>query len=143
MQEQNPLRLPVTETTSSPTLPASPRSGIGFCLSGGGYRAMLFHVGAFWRLNEFGYLPKLDRISSVSGGSITAGVLGLHWSSLAFDQNGVAQNLEQQFITPIREFAATTTDVWAILGGMLGPGTIGDRVAGAYRKHLFGASTLQ
>jgi NTE family protein len=143
MQEQNALPLPVTQTTSSPTLPSPPRPGIGLCLSGGGYRAMLFHVGAFWRLNEFGYLPKLDRISSVSGGSITAGLLGLHWSSLAFDQNGVAQNFEQQFITPIREFAGTTTDVWAILAGMLGPGTIGDRVADAYRKHLFGASTLQ
>ena len=26
--------------------------GIGLCLSGGGYRAMLFHVGAILRLNE-------------------------------------------------------------------------------------------
>ena len=53
-----------------------PESGLGLCLSGGGYRAMLFHVGALWRLNELGYLPQLKRISSVSGGSITAGVLG-------------------------------------------------------------------
>ena len=43
---------------------------IGLCLSGGGYRAMLFHAGALWRLNEFALLPKLARISSVSGGSI-------------------------------------------------------------------------
>lgn len=143
MQDQSPLPRAETLTSSSSTLPVQPRPGIGLCLSGGGYRAMLFHVGAFWRLNEFGYLPKLERISSVSGGSITAGVLGLHWSSLDFDQNGVAQNLQQTFIAPIRKFAATTTDVWAILGGILGPGTIGDRVAAAYRKHLFGASTLQ
>jgi len=52
MPEQTPLPLPVTQTTSSPTLPAPPSPGIGLCLSGGGYRAMLFHVGAFWRLNE-------------------------------------------------------------------------------------------
>ena len=26
--------------------------GVGLCLSGGGYRAMLFHVGAVWRLHE-------------------------------------------------------------------------------------------
>lgn len=104
---------------------------------------MLFHVGSIWRLNEFGYLPKLERISSVSGGSITAGVLGLKWSALEFDANGVAQNLPQVFVDPLRTFAATTVDLWAILGGIFLPGTIGDRVAAAYRKHLFGANTLQ
>lgn len=31
-------------------------SDIALCLSGGGYRAMLFHLGALWRLNELGYL---------------------------------------------------------------------------------------
>ena len=45
---------------------------IGLALSGGGFRATLFHLGTLWRLNELGYLPKLDRISSVSGGSIGA-----------------------------------------------------------------------
>ena len=58
------------------TDPGQPESGVALCLSGGGYRAMLFHVGALWRLNELGYLPKLDRVSSVSGGSITAATLG-------------------------------------------------------------------
>lgn len=104
---------------------------------------MLFHVGAIWRLNDFGYLPKLERISSVSGGSITAGLLGLHWSALEFGPNQVAQNLQQVFVEPLRTFAAKTVDVWAILGGIFGPGTIGDRVASAYRKQLFGSSTLQ
>ena len=66
-----------------------PQEGIALCLSGGGYRAMLFHTGSLWRLNEAGLLAKLDRISSVSGGSITAGVLGLAWSQLAFDAQGV------------------------------------------------------
>lgn len=55
-----------------------PISGIALCLSGGGYRAMLFHLGALWRLNEWGYLPQLNRISSVSGGSITAAVLAMN-----------------------------------------------------------------
>ena len=31
--------------------------GVALCLSGGGYRAMLFHIGAIWRLNELRYLP--------------------------------------------------------------------------------------
>lgn len=62
-----------------------PRQGIALCLSGGGYRAMVFHLGALWRLNEAGLLRKLNRISSVSGGSITAGMLGLQWKKLNFD----------------------------------------------------------
>jgi NTE family protein len=59
--------------------------GMALCLSGGGYRAMVFHAGALWRLNELGLLKKLKRISSVSGGSITAGVLGMNWQKLQFD----------------------------------------------------------
>lgn len=55
----------------------APEPGLALCLSGGGYRAMLFHVGALWRLYELGLLKPMKRISSVSGGSITAGVLGL------------------------------------------------------------------
>lgn len=43
----------------------------------GGYRAMVFHLGVLIRLNEVGLLRWLGRVSSVSGGSITAGVLGL------------------------------------------------------------------
>jgi NTE family protein len=39
-------------------------------LSGGGYRAALFHLGATQRLNELGILTQIATISSVSGGSI-------------------------------------------------------------------------
>ncbi|MGZ8696913.1 MAG: patatin-like phospholipase family protein [Gaiellaceae bacterium] len=117
--------------------------GIALCLSGGGYRAMLFHVGALWRLNELGYLPKLDRVSSVSGGSITAGTLGMNWHNLAFDANGLATNFDEQFVQPVRSLASKTIDLGAVIRGLLLPGTISDRVAGAYRKHVFGKLTLQ
>jgi NTE family protein len=60
-----------------------PNPGMALCLSGGGYRAMVFHIGAIWRLSETGVLPSLQRISSVSGGSITAGMLALKWKRLA------------------------------------------------------------
>lgn len=46
--------------------------GLALCLSGGGYRAALFHLGALRRLNELGILSRITRISSVSGGSILA-----------------------------------------------------------------------
>ena len=47
-------------------------SGIALCLSGGGFRAALFHLGALRRLNETGVLSQIDIITSVSGGSIIA-----------------------------------------------------------------------
>ncbi len=120
----------------------APAPGIALCLSGGGYRAMVFHLGVLWRLNELGYLARLDRISSVSGGSITAGMLGLKWSALQFEE-GVAQRLVEEVIDPIRKFALETIDVGSVLSGIFLPGTIGDKVAKAYRKHLFGNATLQ
>jgi NTE family protein len=125
--------------TDDPTKP--PRPGIALCLSGGGYRAMLFHVGALIRLNELGLLPTLDRLSSVSGGSITAGVLGLKWKRLNF-QNNVAINFQGEVIEPIRRFAAKTIDVFSVLGGLV-TGGAANRIAHEYRTHLFGNATLQ
>src|SRR5205807_219367 len=95
------------------------------------------------RLNELGYLPKLERISSVSGGSITAGVLGLHWSALAFGANGVAKAFNDLVVAPIRDLAGRTLDAKAIIGGTLLPGTIADKVAAAYDKYLFHGATIQ
>jgi len=53
-------------------VPAQERSGIALCLSGGGYRAALFHLGAVRRLDELGILSQVTTIASVSGGSILA-----------------------------------------------------------------------
>jgi NTE family protein len=119
-------------------------SGTALCLSGGGYRAMIFHVGVLWRLNEAGYLTQLDRVSSVSGGSITAGVLGMNWSRLGFDANGVAQNFVDHVVKPIRRLAGETIDRGAVLAGAALPFlSVSDLVAKAYRKHLYGDATLQ
>ncbi|NOS70842.1 MAG: patatin-like phospholipase family protein [Verrucomicrobia bacterium] len=119
-----------------------PLTGTGLCLSGGGYRAMVFHLGAFIRLNEAGLLKKLNRISSVSGGSLAAGVLGMHWKQLNF-HNDVATNLMGEVIEPVRKLAGVTIDAESIIGGIFLPGTISDRIVSAYKKHLFGNATLQ
>lgn len=122
----------------------TPSKGLALCLSGGGYRAMLFHVGVLWRLNEAGMLPELDRVSSVSGGSITAGVLGLNWKNLDFDDAGVAHNFRGQLVDPIRRMAGVGIDVTSVLAGLGLPFTsISDRMVKAYREHLFGEATLQ
>lgn len=59
-------------------LPRDERGGTALCLSGGGYRAALFHLGATRRLNELGALSKIDTFTSVSGGSIFASLLAAH-----------------------------------------------------------------
>lgn len=119
-----------------------PEEGIALCLSGGGYRAMLFHLGALIRLNEAGLLKKLIRVSSVSGGSITSAALALHWSNLTFNKQGVADTLDP-VVEAVRAMARITIDRGSIIGGLLLPGTISERVANAYDEHLFGGATLQ
>lgn len=117
---------------------------LALCLSGGGYRAMLFHLGTIWYLNDAGYLPKLDRVSSVSGGSITAGVLATRWKDLTFDATGKATNFANIVVVPVRKMASTTIDAGGVIGGILTPGTsISDRIIKSYRKVLFGNATLQ
>ena len=113
------------------------------CLSGGGYRAMVFHVGVLWRLYETGLLASVKRISSVSGGSITAGVLALKWRELSFKANTVESEFIPKFVTPLRAFAGVTIDAESVILGALLPGSIGDRIASAYDEHLFHGKTLQ
>src|SRR5437870_13858685 len=48
------------------------RRGVALCLSGGGFRADLFHLGVLRRLNELDILRKLRTITAVSGGGIAA-----------------------------------------------------------------------
>ena len=126
---------PIFETRDAP-----PVDGIGLALSGGGYRAMLFHAGALWRLFDSGKLASVTRVSSVSGGSIAAGVLALAWNGL--NGNGLSAFCNG-VVEPLRGLARVSIDVRSILGGLVLPGSIGQHVARAYDKHLFGGATLQ
>lgn len=121
-----------------------PQLGTALCLSGGGYRAMVFHLGAIWRLNEAGLLRKLKRVSSVSGGSITSGILGLKWKKLTWDGKDVATNLVDEVINPVLNLAGHTLDLFSIVEGIVSPfKSISDEVADGYRSHLYGHATLQ
>ncbi|WP_316235373.1 MULTISPECIES: patatin-like phospholipase family protein [unclassified Bradyrhizobium] len=120
-----------------------PQDGIALCLSGGGYRAMIFHVGVLWRLYETETLGKIDRISSVSGGSITAALLALKWSKLHGGGAPDIPTFRREVVEPLRALGRTTIDVKAVLLGLLLPGRTSDRVAAAYESHLFGSATLQ
>jgi NTE family protein len=66
-----PVPANYAESTYLPS-PAGTRSGIALCLSGGGFRSALFHLGALRRLNECGVLQQVKTITAVSGGSMIA-----------------------------------------------------------------------
>jgi len=138
---------------------------IAVCLSGGGYRAMLFHTGVLWRLIELDLLsPRahtatlpgggtvnlgtFKRISSVSGGSIISGMLGLKWKNLKFNTPQLVASYVDEVVTPIRELAGVTLasdsvkGIVRVLGSVVAPGSVSQYVAAAYDEHLFHKARL-
>jgi predicted acylesterase/phospholipase RssA len=55
--------------------------GIGLALSGGGFRATLFHLGVIQLLRRARILPQITHVVSVSGGSIVAAHVALNWDA--------------------------------------------------------------
>src|ERR687896_176823 len=88
-------------------LPERRRQGIGLCLSGGGFRATLFHLGALRRLNELGVLHRIKTISSVSGGSLMALVLADAVRKLGGALAGPFADFDRQVAEPTHGLTAS------------------------------------
>lgn len=58
---------------------------LGLALSGGGFRATLYHLGVVRYLKDSGQLQQVTNIASVSGGSILAAHLVLNWDRYCGD----------------------------------------------------------
>lgn len=93
--------------------------GIALCLSGGGFRASLYHLGALRRLHELGVLQQVCTISSVSGGSIFAAFLAtrLHTPGRTLAQ-GFA-DWQRDIADPFRAFCARDLRTWPIVRNVL------------------------
>lgn len=117
---------------------------VGYCVSGGGYKAALFHLGGLVRINELGRLRQIARISSVSGGSITSGMLAAKWSMLSFNAAGVATNFTAIVLKPLVKFCREADiDVGSVIDGIFNPfERAADNVEEAYAKGLYGAARL-
>jgi NTE family protein len=99
-------------------LPRQRRRGVALCLSGGGYRAALFHLGAIRRLDELGVLSRVDTISSVSGGSIVAAQLATHRRKLGDEwpePGSRVPRFDEGVAVPMRAFAGTDIRTGAVL----------------------------
>jgi predicted acylesterase/phospholipase RssA len=62
----------------------------GLALSGGGFRATLYHLGVVRFLRDAGILQEVTDIASVSGGSILSAHLALNWDRYNGDDNAFA-----------------------------------------------------
>jgi NTE family protein len=111
---------------------------LGLGLSGGGYRATLFNLGTLIRLNEFGLMKQLKRITSVSGGSITNGYLAMRWNDFQFNDDGVIERFKENIVDPLWDFCSKSLDAKAIIGGTFDPfHRVSDKIARAYNDRLF------
>jgi hypothetical protein len=80
-------------------------------LSGLGFRAGLFHLGALTRLNEVGLLTRLHTVGAVSGGSILAALLA---ARVTWPLTGPYEDWEELVAVPMRAIAAGEERAWAI-----------------------------
>jgi NTE family protein len=101
---ESDIALQHAETTYMPR-PERQRRGVALALSGGGYRAALFHLGALRRLNELGVLSRIDTVSAVSGGSIIAAFLADRLRPWPADGEGF-DNFERLVATPLKQLCA-------------------------------------
>ena len=92
---------------------------IGLALSGGGARAMAFHLGCLRALHDRGVLDRVCVLSSVSGGSVLA-ALWAYWDDdfEAFEQR-VRQVLGTGFVGGIRRGVLWSAETPKILSTML------------------------
>jgi NTE family protein len=118
-------------------LPAEHRSGRALCLSGGGFRAALFHLGAVRRLHEVGTLDTVTTIASVSGGSqLSAHLAKTHrmWHRRPLS----AEDWERDIALPFRDYTARNLSTAPVIKGLLLPKTNAgvDALAARVRERL-------
>ena len=118
-------------------------AGVALCVTGSGFRSMLFTAGVLWRLNDAGYLPRLDQLSSNSTAALAAALLGLRWSELEFDSGGRSPRFYELVVEPLHRLADRTLDLraaWASVVRQSGGNAV---LAEQLAKRLFGDATLQ
>jgi len=99
-------------------VPEENRAGTALCLSGGGFRAALFHLGAVRRLYELGILEDVRTIVAVSGGSMFAAFLAdrrNEWFGQALD----AHAWEAKIAEPFRRITSRDLNSIPLLIGWL------------------------
>jgi len=127
--------------------PGTRRRGIGLCLSGGGFRATLFHAGAIQRLFEIGVAGREDfeTVAAVSGGSIAAA----QWAVAVAQADSGGQEIDvvRDVVGPLRALASRDIRTGALVKKFLLPwnwfrgGFVVDKMVEKF-EGVFGKGTL-
>jgi len=147
----NPSPKHFLEETASEILHSRARreGELALCLSGGGIRAMLFHLGVVERMWERGILLAVKYLGTVSGGSILGAWLALHWTRLQNIQHKPEAERQARFqewiVRPL--LACAEADLrnralrrWLLPGGGKRPRA--DHLADVLAECLFQQKTL-
>ena len=96
-------------TVNEVSLDSSSES-IALALSGGGARAMAFHLGCLRALHDLGILQRVSTITAVSGGSVLAGLYCSHPGDFEDFEARVREVLRQGFVVPALKRMVTSLD---------------------------------
>ncbi len=83
---------------------------IGIALSGGGSRAMAFHLGCLRTLHRLGILQRARVLSTVSGGSVIGAMYAVHEGTFDEFEHRVRSVLQAGFAWPALRTAFTTSE---------------------------------
>lgn len=93
---------------------------IAIALSGGGSRAMAFHLGCLRALDQVGILQRCETLSCVSGGSVIGAMYVVHQGSFTSFEAKVRTQLGQGFVRQTITTALTTSEgLRAILSSLI------------------------
>jgi predicted acylesterase/phospholipase RssA len=125
----------------------APRRKLGLALSGGGFRASLFHLGVLRRMAELDLLRYVEVLSTVSGGSIIGALYMLLLKKRLDDSKTldrdhyieIIEELEDSLIRGIQKnlrcrlFMNPFGILWVLISG----DSLGKRMARIYERYLY------
>jgi predicted acylesterase/phospholipase RssA len=103
------------ETVGGDSVASKPEDSITLLLSGGGFRATLFHLGVIACLRDNQQLHKVKEIFSISGGSILAGHLAEHWNDYAGGKDDQFDRAASKLVAFVRKGVRETIIGWFLL----------------------------
>jgi NTE family protein len=122
---------------------------LGLALSGGGFRASLFHIGVLAKMAEMGLLRHVEVISTVSGGSIVGALYYLRIKKLLEqkddseiadeDYAGIIRQMEIEFLAAVQKNIRTRTfgNPWKNLRMALSNYSRSDRIGELYDDLIY------